>query len=95
MDHTKLDNLRFATVNARSLKSKENLISEAMENYKLDALKITEKWLQDNEEDDQWTKSSKLNTNGYQIQTINRINNRGGGTALITNDKAKTTTAGY
>ena len=34
--------------NARSLKSKENLISEAIEEYKLDALVITETRLQDN-----------------------------------------------
>ena len=38
----KIDNLRFATVNARSLKSKKTLISEAMEEYKLDALITTE-----------------------------------------------------
>ena len=37
---------------------------------------ITETLLQDNEEDDQWAKSFELNTNGYQIQTINRINER-------------------
>ena len=44
----KIDNSRFAIVNARSLKSKENLISEAIEQYKLDALIVTETWLQDN-----------------------------------------------
>ena len=55
-----------------------------MEELKIDALIVTETWLKDNSEDDQWTKSSKLNTNGYQIQTINRINKRGGGVALIT-----------
>ena len=86
----KIDNLRFATVNARSLKSRENLISEAIEEYKLDALIITETWLQDKEEDNQWTESSILKTNGYDIQTINRFNKKGGGNAL-TKEEAKIT----
>ena len=83
--------MRFSTVNARSLKSKENFISEAIEEYKVDAFIITETWLQDNNEDSQYTKSSELSTNEYQIQTINRINHRGEGIALITKDKAKIT----
>ena len=62
-----------------------------MEELKIDALTVTETWLQDNKEDDQWTKSSELNTNRYQIQTINRINERGGGVALITKNEAKIT----
>ena len=86
----KVDNLRFATVNARSLKSKEHLISEAMEEFKTDALIVTETWLKDNNEDDQWIKSSELNTNGYEIQKINRINKRGG-VALIKKDEEKIT----
>ena len=70
----KSDNLRFATVNARSVKSKQNLISEATEECKLDGLLLTETWLQDNEEDT--SGGSEFNTNGYQIQTINRINKK-------------------
>ena len=61
----KVDNLRLATVNARS---------EAMEEFKIHALIVTETCLKDKKEDDQWTKSSELNTNGYQIQATNRIN---------------------
>ena len=87
----KTDNWIFATLNARSLKSKEHFISESIEEYILDALIITETWLQKNKEDDQWIKSSKLNTNGYHIQTINRINKRGRGSVLTTKDKAKFT----
>ena len=62
-----------------------------MEEFKIVMLIVTETWLKDNMEDDQWTKSSELSTNGYQIQTINRINKRGGGVALITKDDAKIT----
>ena len=49
----KIDNLRFTTVNARSIKMKENLISEAIEEYKINELIINETWLQDHEGDDQ------------------------------------------
>ena len=59
-----------------------------MEEFKTNALVVTEIWLKDNKEDDQWTKSSEFNTNGYQIQTINGINKGGGGVALITIDEA-------
>ena len=61
-----------------------------MDEFKIDALIVTETCLKDNKEDDQWTKSSELNTNGYQIQTINRIDKRGG-VALITKYEAKLT----
>ena len=62
-----------------------------MEELKINALVVSETWLKDNKEDNQLTKSSKLNTNAYQIQTINRINKRGGEVALITKDEAKIT----
>ena len=59
-----------------------------MEEFKIDALAITETWLKDNKEDDQWAKTCEFNTYGYQIQTIHRINKRGGGVALVTKDEA-------
>ena len=40
-----------------------------MEEFKTDVIIVTETWLKDYKEDDQWTKSCELNTNGYQIQT--------------------------
>ena len=69
-----------------------------MGEFKIDPLIVTETWLKDNNEDEQWTKSSELNTYGHHIQTINRINKRGGGVALMTKDEAKLTsldTNGY
>ena len=48
-----------------------------MEEFKIDALIVTETGLKDSKEDDQWTKSCEFNTNGFQTQTINRINKRG------------------
>ena len=62
-----------------------------MEEFKVDAPVVTETWLKDNKEDDQWTKSCEFNTNGYQMQTINRINRIGGGVALITKNEASIT----
>ena len=66
-------------------------MSEAIKEFKIYALIVIETWLKDNKKDDQLTKSSELNTNGYQIQTINRINKRGVGAALITKDEAQIT----
>ena len=62
-----------------------------MEELRIDVLIATKTWLKDNKEDDQCTKSSELNINGYKIQTINRINKREGGVSLITKDEAKIT----
>ena len=87
MDHTKLTTRDLEQSMPGHWKQRKTL---AIEEYKLDAFIITETWLQDNE-DNQWTKSSKLNTNGYQIQTIYRIKRRGG-TVLITKDKTKIST---
>ena len=44
-----------------------------MGEFKIDPLVVTETWLKDNKEDDQWNKSSELNRNGYQIQSIELI----------------------
>ena len=62
-----------------------------MEEFKIDAIIVTETWLKANKEENQWIKSSELNTNGYQMQTINRINKTGGRVVLITKDEAKIT----
>ena len=91
MDHIKLTTSDFQE-SMPDHKNQRNLILEAIEEYKLDALIITETVLQDNEEDNQWTKSSKLNTNGYQIQTNNRIKRRAKRITLILKDEGKITT---
>ena len=45
---------QFATVNTRSLKSREDIILEALNDYQIDLLVTTETWLRDTENDQQW-----------------------------------------
>ena len=61
--------IRVSTVNARSLKHKENLISEEIHNTNSDTGIITETWLKNTDEDDTWAHSSELNNDSYQILT--------------------------
>ena len=59
--------IRVSTVNARSLKHKENLISEEIHNTNSDITIITETWLENTDEGDTWMLSSELTNNSYQI----------------------------
>ena len=58
-----------STVNAKSLKHKENLIGEEIHNTNSDIVIITETWLKNTDEDDTWTHSSELNND---IPDINK-----------------------
>ena len=52
-----------------------------MEN--LDFLVITETWLTNMDEDQQWLKTSELDNSEYRIEVQNRTNKKGGGLALL------------
>ena len=91
-NHEIVGTIRVSTVNTRSLKHKENLISEEIHNTNLDITIITETWLKDTEEDNTWTLSSEFNNDSYQISTKNRRDKRGGGIALVTHRKYAITT---
>ena len=56
---------QFATVNTRSLKLREDIILEALNDYQIDLLVTTETWLRDTEDDQQWIQGSELNRNGF------------------------------
>ena len=62
-------NIRISTVNARSIKSKENLISNELTNRRIDTLITTESWLQDNKQEKTWASSSKLGSPAFQMFT--------------------------
>ena len=51
-----MKNIRLGTLNARSIKSKEEFIMENFNECKLNALLITETWPQNAVEDDTWFK---------------------------------------
>ena len=46
-----VNTVRIAHVNARSIKNKDELIAEYIDSTKIDFTRITETWLQDNEND--------------------------------------------
>ena len=91
-NHKTVQTIRVSTINARSLKHKENLISEEIHNTNSDITIITKTWLKDTKEDNTWTLSSEFNNDSYQISTKNRRNKRGGGIALVTHRKYAITT---
>ena len=66
----------------RSIKLKDDIILEALNEYKIDLLVTTETWLKDTKDDQQWLLGSELNRNKFQTLPINRKTGRGGGIAL-------------
>ena len=75
------------TINTRSIKPKEDIILEALNEYKIDLLVTTETWLKDTEDYWQWLSGSELNRNGFQTLPINRKTKREDGLALTIKNK--------
>ena len=75
--------IKFVTLNAQSIKNKEQLIVDYLLNEYIDVAIITETWLKD--ADDIWLQGCELNKNGYKISS-NRRNRQEGGVALIYKD---------
>ena len=90
-----MKNIRLGTLNTRSIKSKEELIVENFNKYKLDALLITETWLQNTLEDNTWLQTSEFHKDGHEISNINRQDKRGGGIALQYSTKYKIKTVAH
>ena len=76
--------IKFATLNAQSIKNKDQLIADYLLNEHIDVAIVTETWLKD--ADDIWLQGCELNKNGYKISCSNRRNRQGGGVALIYKD---------
>ena len=53
------------------MKSKEELITENINEYKLDALFITETWQQNTVEDEMWLQASEFCKDDHEISNIN------------------------
>ena len=77
------NNIRIGTVNTRSIRNKTQLVLENSRLENLDFLVITETWLTDTDEDQQWLKTSELDNSDYRIEVQNRTNKKGGGLALL------------
>ena len=88
-DHNISSNVRVATVSARSVKNKLDIIVETSKIENLDFLVISETWL--GEEDTHWLATSSLDTGDYRIQAINRQGKQGGGVTLLHKDRYQVT----
>ena len=84
-----MKNIRLGTLNARSIRSKEELIINNFNEYKLDALLITETWLQNMVDNDTWLQAREFHKDGHEIFNINRQDKRGGSIALLYSTKYK------
>ena len=76
--------LKIATLNARSVKNKDQLLFQELTNNNIDIGLITETWLKDTQEDEAWVNQSALQQNSYKTLLHNRPNDQcGGGLVLI------------
>ena len=74
--------------NIQSIKNKKLLLLEHLNNNRIDIVVITEMWL--NEVTDKaWVLTSELNRNGFNLDTSNQIEKRGGGLAIISRSYLK------
>ena len=72
------------TLNAQSIKNKDQLIVDYLLNKHIDVAIITETCLKD--ADDIWLQGCELNKNSYKTSCFNRKNRQGGGVALVYKD---------
>jgi exonuclease III len=85
--------VKLALINIHSLKNKEDILLEYINDSKTSICVITETWLRDGE-DNCWLEGTMLNQNGLHCETKNRKNRkkkRGGGLACITDNSMKIT----
>ena len=76
--------LKIATLNARSVKNKDQFLFQELTDNNIDIGLITETWLKDTQEDEAWVNQSALQQNSYNTWLHNRPNDQhGGGLALI------------
>ena len=78
------NNMRIATLNARSVKNKDHLIVQQLHETDVDLAMIIEIWLKDTDTDKSWLNQSDLRQSNYNILLQNRPGpKKGGGIALM------------
>ena len=76
--------LKIATLNARSVRNKDQFLFQELTDNNIDIGLITETWLKDTQEDEAWVNQSALQQNSYKTWLHNRPSDQhGGGLALI------------
>ena len=63
-----VNNIRLATLNARLVKNKDLIISQELNDHKIDIAVITETWLKDTPEDKDCTSQSELIQGNYKVK---------------------------
>ena len=75
---------KIATLNARSVRNRDQLLFQDLTDNNIDIGLITETWFKDTQEDEAWVNQSALQQNSYKTWLHNRPNDQhGGGLALI------------
>ena len=64
--------LKIATLNARSVKNKDQLLFQELTDNNIDIGLITETWLRNTQEDEAWVNQSALQQNSYKTWLHNR-----------------------
>ena len=78
------NNMRMATLNARSVKNKDQLIAQQLHETDVDIAVITEVGLKDTDTDKAWLNQSEVKQSNYDILLPNRPGpKKGGGIALM------------
>ena len=77
------NNIRIATINARSGKNKQLQIAKTAELQNIDFITLTETWLKNTDEEKARVNTSDLNNNNLRLDTGNRTERQGGGIALL------------
>ena len=72
-----MPNIRIVTVNARSVKNKDQITVQEHTNNDIDAALITETWAKDTQEDLAWLNQSELCQGPFEISTHNRLGKKG------------------
>ena len=74
---------RFATLNVKSIKNKDHLIVNELNDNNVDIVLITETWLKDTEEDQAWLAQSEFKQGNFNTPVKNRPGNKKGGGIVI------------
>ena len=83
-DQEHVKTVPIATINMHSIKNKELLLNEQLNNLNIDLAVLTETWLNDTPEDKAWLDQLELMQSSFIERTHNRPGQKkGGGIALI------------
>ena len=73
--------------NVQSIKNKQDVVMELLEDSTADLAVLTETWLTD--DDDIWVQGLELHKNYYKIDECHRKDRKGGDLALVTKQNLK------